>query len=142
MSGKYDDILHTPYPRPSIFPRMNSMDRAAQFAPFAALTGYEDTIAETGRKTADPLELHEDARADLDRKQQLLQEGAYLHPEIRVCYFLPDNKKSGGAYVTVQDYFKSLDLLNRMMHLENGTQIPLDAIIDLDSPLFSILCLI
>ena len=137
MSGKYDDILHLPYPRPTKFPRMSAVDRAAQFSPFAALTGYEETIQETGRLTASPLELHEDARVDLDRKQQLLLEMRNGHPEVSVCYFLPDERKAGGAYVCVTGTLRSIDPISRILQMENGTQIPLDAITELDSPLFS-----
>ena len=137
MSKKYDDILHLPYPWPSKFPRMSAVDRAAQFSPFAALTGYEETIQETGRLTASPLELHEDARIDLDRKQQMLLEMRNSHPEISVCYFQPDERKAGGAYVCVTGILRSIDPIGRILQMENGTQIPLDAITELDSPLFS-----
>ena len=69
MSGKYDDILFLPHPTSRKHPRMSAMDRAAQFSPFAALTGYEETIEETGRLTEQPVELWEDARMELDRRQ-------------------------------------------------------------------------
>ena len=138
MSGNYDDILHLPYPIPSRFPRMSAVDRAAQFSPFAALTGYEETIQETGRLTDNPAELHEDARADLDRKQQLLLEMRNGHPELSVCYFLPDERKNGGAYVCVTGTLRSIDPIGRILQMENGTQIPLDAIIDLGCPALSV----
>jgi len=136
MKGKYDDILSLPHPTSSRFPRMGALERAAQFSPFAALTGYDDAIQETGRLTEQPVELQEDARQDLDQKQQLLLEIASLAPEISVRYFLPDSQKSGGAYVTVRDQLKAVDPIRRLMMLKNGTQIPLDAVIALDSPFF------
>ena len=142
MSGKYDDILHIAYPRPSKFPRMSPLDRAAQFSPFAALTGYEETIQETGRRTATPITLHEDIRIDLDRKQNILLEAGHLRPELTVTYFLPDSRKAGGVYTTIRDRLKACDPLNRILLLENGVQIPLDSVIELDSPLFSDPCLL
>ncbi len=136
MSGKYDDMLSLPHPTSRKHPRMSATDRAAQFSPFAALTGYEETIEETGRLTEQPVELWEDARMELDRRQQFLLENTHLAPEIAVRYFQPDSKKKGGAYVTVRGRLKSVDSVKRILQLQNGTQIPLDAITDLDSSLF------
>ena len=137
MTNKYDDIISLPHPTSTRHPRMHPMDRAAQFSPFAALTGYEDTIRETGRQTQQPVELQEDARTFLDQKQQLLLELSHCEPEITVRYFSADHKKDGGAYVTVQDRLRSVDPISRVLKLKNGTQIPLDAVVDLDSPLFT-----
>ena len=137
MSGKYDDILFLPHPTSRKHPRMSAMDRAAQFSPFAALTGYEETIEETGRLTEQPVELWEDARMELDRRQQILLENAALFPDISVRFFSPDSKKEGGAYVTVSGRIKSVDPVNRVLLLQSGTQIPLDSILALESPLFT-----
>lgn len=137
MSGKYDDILFLPHPTSRKHPRMSAMDRAAQFSPFAALTGYEETIEETGRLTEQPVELWEDARMELDRRQQILLENAALSPDISVRFFSPDSKKEGGAYVTVSGRIKSVDPVNRVLLLQSGTQIPLDSILALESPLFT-----
>ena len=92
MSGKYDDMLSLPHPTSRKYPRMSAMDRAAQFSPFAALTGYEETIEETGRLTEQPVELWEDARIELDLRQQFLLEQAHRFPEIAVRYFCPDSR--------------------------------------------------
>ena len=132
---QYDDILHLPHPTSKKYPRMSAMDRAAQFSPFAALVGYEEAIEETGRLTDRPVELAEDARIELDRQQQLLLENPSLAPEITVRYFSPDSRKDGGAYVTVQGKLKAVDPIVRILQLENGTQIPLDAVTDINSPL-------
>ena len=137
MNGKYDDIISLPHPTSRKHPRMSAIDRAAQFSPFAALTGYEDTIEETGRLTEQPVELWEDARMELDRRQQILLENVALSPEISVRYFSPDRKKDGGAYVTVSGRLKSVDPLTRVLQLQNGTHIPLDDIVTLESPLFA-----
>ena len=138
MSGKYDDILSLPHPTSRKHPRMSAIDRAAQFSPFAALTGYEETIEETGRLTEQPVELWEDARMELDRRQQILLDNAALSPEVTVRYFCPDSRKEGGAYVTVSGRLKSVDSVNRVLHLQNGIGIPLSVIVELDSPLFDV----
>lgn len=137
MMGNYNDILSLPHPTSRKHPRMSALDRAAQFSPFAALTGYEEAIEETGRLTQQPVELWEDARLELDRRQQFLLENAPLSPEISVRYFRPDSRKEGGAYVTVRGRLKSVDPVGRLLKMQDGTQIPLDAVVELDSPLFN-----
>ena len=112
------------------------IDRAAQFSPFAALTGYDAAIKETGRLTDQRIELSEDSRAALDRNQQLLVECLADHPEVSVTYFIPDERKSGGAYVTVTGIVKKVDDYQRLLLLTDGTKIPLDDILDLESELF------
>ena len=96
---KYSDILHLPHPVSEKHPRMPMQDRAAQFSPFAALTGYEEAIYETGRLTEEKTELGEEEKAILDRKQRLLLEKLDEFPALTVTYFVPDEKKSGGAYI-------------------------------------------
>ena len=136
MSGKYDDMLSLPHPTSRKYPRMSAMDRAAQFSPFAALTGYEETIEETGRLTEQPVELWEDARIELDRRQQFLLDHSHQSPEIAVRYFCPDSRKEGGSYVTARGILKTVDPISQTMQLQDGTKIPLDAITNLESTLF------
>ena len=138
MSGKYDDIISLPHPTSRKHPRMSAMDRAAQFSPFAALTGYEETIEETGRLTDSAVELWEDARIELDRRQQFLLENAGCDPEVTVRYFSPDSRKEGGAYLTATGFLKSVDPIHRILQLQDGTRIPLDNITELESPLFDV----
>ncbi len=133
---QYDDIINLPHHVSSTRSRMPIIDRAAQFSPFAALTGYDAAIRETGRLTDRRIELSEDSRAALDRKQQLLVECLADHPEVSVTYFIPDERKSGGAYVTVTDIVKKVDDYQRLLLLTDGTKIPLDDILDLESELF------
>ena len=97
---QYNDIIDLPHHISTTRPRMSMLDRAAQFSPFAALTGYDAAIKETGRLTGQRIELTEECRAVLDRKQQVLLENLAEHPEVSVTYFVPDERKSGGAYVT------------------------------------------
>ena len=133
---QYDDILNLPHHVSATRPQMSMINRAAQFSPFAALTGYDAVIRETGRLTDRRVELSEDTRTNLDRKQQLLSDRLAEHPEVSVTYFIPDERKTGGAYVTVTGNVKKLDGLQRIIVLTDGTMIPLDEILELESDLF------
>ena len=133
---QYDDIIDLPHHVSATRPRMSMIDRAAQFSPFAALTGYDAAIKETGRLTDERIELSEESRAVLDRKQQLLLDNLADHPDVSVTYFLPDKRKAGGAYVTVTGRVKKVDDYQRLLLLSDGTKIPLDEILDMESELF------
>lgn len=133
---QYDDIIDLPHHVSATRPRMSMIDRAAQFSPFAALTGYDAAIKETGRLTDERIELTEDSRAALDRKQQLLVDNLASHPEVSVTYFVPDERKAGGAYVTITGRVKKVDAYQRLLILTDGTKIPLDEILDMESELF------
>ena len=136
---QYDDIIDLPHHVSATRPRMSMIDRAAQFSPFAALTGYDAAIKETGRLTDRRIELTEDSRAALDRKQQLLVDNLAEHPEVSVTYFVPDERKSGGAYITVTGNVKKVDEYERLLILTDGTKIPLDEIQDLTGEIFRVL---
>ena len=129
----YDDIIHLPHHVSKTRPQMSMEDRAAQFSPFAALTGYDAAILETGRLTEDKLELGEETQAILDRKQRYLAEIIDTKPEITVTYFVPDEKKSGGAYSTATGFLKRIDEYERELVLTDGRKIQLDAIFDIES---------
>ena len=116
---------------------MSVLDRAAQFAPFSALTGYEAVIAETGRLTEAKVEQEEYPRSVLDRKLQQLLERISSHPEITVTYFMPDDKKSGGAYHKITGILKKADLGTHTLCLAEDTRIPLSDIVDIESSLFA-----
>lgn len=133
---QYDDIINLPHHVSATRPRMSMIDRAAQFSPFAALTGYDAAIKETGRLTDERIELTEDSRAILDRKQQLLVDNLADHPEVAVTYFVPDGRKAGGAYITVTGRVKKVDDYQRLLLLSDDTKIPLDEILDMESELF------
>ena len=127
MSGKYDDILHLPHHVSPTRRRMTMAERAAQFSPFAALTGYEDAVQETGRVTEQRIELSEDEKAVLDRKQQIilvaLERGE--QPKVSVTYFQPDKRKSGGEYVAITRTVKKVSDPDRKMIFSDGTEISL-----------------
>lgn len=134
---RYDDIIGLPhYVSPGRTP-MPRADRAAQFSPFAALTGFGGAIAETARLTEEKIELDEYAKGMLDRRLQLLREHISRRPEAAFTYFVPDERKSGGAYVTAAGPVKKLDDLSQTVHLADGTVIPMDDICAVDGDLFT-----
>lgn len=130
----YEDILHLPHHVSATRPPMPLEDRAAQFSPFAALTGHEAAIEETARLTEDRTELGEPALEALDRTLRRLLDRVRERPQVEATYFVPDARKSGGAYRTVTGRVKALDLYARELRLESGEVIPLDEIRTLRSP--------
>ncbi len=141
MKSKYDEIMGLPHHVSKTRPQMPMSDRAAQFAPFAALTGYDDAVEETGRWTDDRIELSEGELAALNRKYQVLRE--YLRsppegaPEVIFGYFQPDERKTGGAYRTVSGRVKKLDEYRRRIVLEDGTVLPMADITDVSGEMFA-----
>lgn len=137
MSARsYDDIIRLPRPVSTAHPRMSLYDRAAQFAPFKALSGYEDDVEETARLTERRIEPDEDGVERLNARLRLLGERLASTPEVRVTYFRPDERKDGGAYVSVTGRAKKLDALAGVLVLEDGTVIPFADILQLDGELF------
>lgn len=136
MKNDYSDIISHPHYVSKTRPQMSELERAAQFSPFAALTGYDAAIKETGRLTDERIELGEETKALLDMKQQYLLEVISDQPEIAVTYFVPDEKKSGGEYITVTGNLKRIDEYERQMLLTNGKKIPMDEVVDIESDLF------
>ena len=112
MSGQYDDIIRLPHPDSPKHPRMSLYDRAAQFSPFAALTGHSAAIAETGRLTDQRMELDEYEMARVDAELQRLQELLPGRPTASITYFVPDERKNGGSYQTVTGEVKRIDAVN------------------------------
>ena len=134
----YDDLLAIPYPFPLQQPRMSAESRAAQFAPFSALTGLGAAVQETARLTQPQAELEEDRKALLNQQLQLLL-SAQKPPEVTVTYFSPDEKKSGGAYLCVTGQFRKIDPYRQTLLLSGGVQIPIEEIYALDSEVFPVL---
>lgn len=104
--------------------------------PLCGPRGFDAAIREMGRLTEQRIELTEDSREELDRRQQLLVEHLSEHPEVSVTYFVPDERKSGGAYVTVSDGVKKIDRYQRLLVLNDDLWIPLNEIIVLDSEIY------
>ena len=136
MNNNYEDIKNLPHYEPKYHPRMSYYQRAAQFAPFAALTGYEELVRESSRLTDRKIELSEYERSILDEKLLLIQNNIKIRPEIIITYFIKDKKKSGGKYITITSNIKSVDLINRFIKLVSNQKILIDDIYDLKSELF------
>lgn len=136
MSTPYEDILHLPHHVSEKHPPMSRLDRAAQFSPFAALTGYEAAVEETARLTDRHIELDEGEKEAIDQRLTLVQERLPAPIKVTITYFVPDKKKAGGAYVSVSGTVKKIDDYKRKVILRNGTSIPIDDILCLDGELF------
>ena len=137
MNGKYDEIMGLPHHVSKTRPQMPMSDRAAQFAPFAALTGYDAAIKETGRLTDERIELDVEALSALDMKYQLLMEALDEAPEVTLTYFQPDERKAGGKYVSAVGTVKKIDDFERRITMRDGTRIPMDDVLSIDGELFS-----
>ena len=136
---RYDDMLDLPRPVSAKHPPMSRAERAAQFSPFKALTGYDDEVTEAARLTGGRIEL-DDASADmLNAKMQILRDEIQNHPQISITFFVPDAKKAGGEYMTVEGIVRRIDDVDRNLYLMDGTVIEIDEIIALDGEVFSIL---
>lgn len=132
MSGKDDDIINLPHHVSPTRPQMSMINRAAQFSPFQALTGYEDAILETGRLTDDRIVMTEDKLDALNAKYRLLMDTIGTDLEVSITYFKPDDRKAGGIYLTERNVVKKVDTYNRRILMRNGTCIPMDDIFDTD----------
>ena len=141
-SRKYDDIINLPHHVSTRHPQMPLSDRAAQFSPFAALTGHDAAIKETQRLTDEWIELNEDRKELLDEKLQMIRENLFSvrsgHsiPEITFTYFKPDAKTSGGAYISVQGKVKKIDEYGHQLILDDGTALTIEHIVDIEGELF------
>ena len=125
---KYDDIIHLSRPRSGRRVRMSNYDRAAQFSPFAALTGFEAAIAETGRLTDSRIELDEGGKQLLDEQMNAILERIDTRPEVTVLWFRYDERKAGGAYVSTTGHVKKIDTYHQKLLLADGRTIPLGEI--------------
>lgn len=141
---KYDDIINLPHHVSVRHPQMSLIDRAAQFSPFAALTGHDAAIKEAQRLTDEWVELDENRKELLDEKLQMIREslsggmGGQGLPEILFTYFQPDEKKSGGAYLSVQGKVKKIDEYGHQVIMEDGTVLTIEHIVDIEGELFRI----
>ena len=123
MKTPYDDIIHLPHHVSRNHPQMPMLDRAAQFAPFAALTGYEAAVGETARLTAERRELDAQEAEELNRRLAALIANLPDRPEATIEYFVPDDRKSGGAYVTVTGRVRHISVPEKTLVMEDGTVI-------------------
>lgn len=131
MTGQYDDIIHLPHHRSKRRSHMSLQDRAAQFSPFAALTGFDSAIEETGRLTDSRVELEEYGRSILDRKLAFLLEHVQEHPQVSVTYFCPDDRKAGGAYREISGRVRKIDLYRQIITMLDGREISIEEIVEI-----------
>ena len=131
MINPYNDIINWPHHTSPSRPQMSPHDRAAQFSPFAALTGYDSAITETRRLTDRKVELDEYRKADLNERLCMVQDQMDEQPKVLITYFQPDRKKSGGAYMTVTGCVKKIDGYERTVVMQDETKVPIDDILKL-----------
>lgn len=131
MSNKYEDIINLPHHVSNKHPKMTLEARAAQFAPFAALTGYDDEIKETARLTNERIELDDEAKNIFNNKIRIILEQISTRPVVTFTYFIPDLQKEGGKYVTVTGIVKKINEYKKMIILEDKTEIPIKEIINI-----------
>lgn len=132
MQNNYDDIIDLPHHVSATRPQMSMMDRAAQFSPFAALTGYDAAIKETVRLTDQKIDLDDYEKEEINDKIQLITEHLGEDFEVVITYFQPDSRKAGGAYVDAVGIVKKIDEYDRVIILQDGKKIPIDDILDID----------
>ena len=130
-TDKYNDIINLPHHRSEKHPRMTMINRAAQFSPFAALTGHDAAIKETARLTDERIELDESAKAIIDKKLQFIEENIKNKPVISVTYFEPDERKKGGEYVTETSAVNKIDSYTGCLVMQSGHIISIDEIIEI-----------
>ena len=129
---KYDDIIRLPHHVSTRHPQMSIHDRAAQFSPFAALTGHDAAIRETERLTEEWVELDEDSKEQLDERLQMIREHLAERPEITFTFFQPDERKQGGAYRTITGKVKKIDEYEHRILLEDGTALMVEHLVSIE----------
>lgn len=132
-NNRYDDIINLPHHVSTKHPKMPIIDRAAQFAPFAALTGYDAAVMESARLTEKRIELDEYQRELLSVQLQHILARLEERPEVSITYFKPDKKKEGGVYLTVAGIIKKINEVECVLHMSDGTQIPIGEIVKVQS---------
>jgi len=137
INHKYDDIINLPHHVSKKHPQMLLRDRAAQFSPFAALTGHKATINETARLTDEKQILSEDVIAKLNEQLNFIKENISTNPIVTITYFVPDDRKSGGAYISNTGVVKKINEYNHTVILTDKTVIPIEQISEMQSDIFS-----
>ena len=132
----YEDIVDLPHHVSKKHPQPTMADRAARFAPFAAITGYEEMVLEEARITDDRIELDENSKAALNEKLNMILEFIDEQSEVSITYFEPDKRKAGGAYVTVTGTVKRIDEYEHLVIMTDGKKINIDDIYNLQGELF------
>lgn len=131
MKDNYEDIINLPHYEPRNHPRMSSYKRAAQFAPFSALTGYEDQVKETARLTDKKVEIDDGLRNVINNKLQILQMNIKIKPKVTITYFEHDHKKSGGTYISITGNVKKIDSIEKLIIMADNKKIPMNDILSI-----------
>ena len=138
LTHEYDDIIELPHHPSERHPRMTMQSRAAQFSPFAALTGYDDVIDETARLTDRRIPLEDEQKLEIDSRLEYIRENLKDRPEITARYFVEDGRKAGGSYATVTGNVRRIDDLERLLIMTDGRKIPIDDLYSLSGQFFRI----
>ena len=136
MDKNYDDIINLPHYVSKKRPQMSIEARSAQFAPFAALTGYDEQVKETSRLTDKRIELEDGQKEILNNKLLYILENINMKPEINFTYFVPDNKKSGGKYIERTAIIRKIDMIEQYIQFIDKSKININDIIEIESDLF------
>lgn len=135
--NNYEDIIDMPHHTSSKHPRMTIEARSAQFAPFSALTGYNEAVKETARVTEEKIEIDDGLKIIINNKLQIINNNIKDNPKVSITYFIKDKNKEGGEYITIRGTIKKLDSIKELVILEDKTIIPIKDIINITSSLFS-----
>ena len=136
---KYDDIINLKHHISNKHPQMSIYARSSQFAPFAALTGYEDLVKETARETNEKIEIDDEQKMILDSKLQILIENIKCNPEVNFIFFVPDDKKDGGMYKNITGIVSKINTYNQCIYLIDNTEIPINDIIEMSGEIFKVI---
>lgn len=137
MKSEYDDIIHLPRHVSKTRQPMKRIDRAAQFSPFAALTGYDAAVKEASRETHERIDLDDYIKDQLSHKLQILEEKLQENPETEITYFKPDQKKDGGSYSSFVGTVKKIDQYRNLLIMTDATEIPIKEIIRIEGQIFN-----
>ena len=132
MTLDYNDIIHLPHHVSKCHPQMSMEARAAQFAPFSALTGYSSALRETARLTNEQISLDENSIEELNRQMMTLQSKLEESPLVSITYYQPDKKKKGGSYQLAEGKLKTIDESKQHIHLDDGTCIAFQTILEIE----------
>lgn len=131
-TSRYNDIINLPHHVSTEKPHMSMMNRAAQFSPFSALSGYKESVQETARLTDTRIEIDESVKISLDAKLQVIQSRLPEQMQVSITYFVPDIRKAGGAYVAAEGHVRKIDDVRHIVQLTDRTEIPIEEIIDIE----------
>lgn len=134
--NNYEDIINLPHHISSKRPQMSKEQRASQFAPFSALTGYEDAIKETARLTNRKIDVDDGLREILNNKLNIIEENIKNKPEVSITYFIPDKKKDGGEYTTISGIVRRIDEVNNLIIMEDKSKIDMNDILNITCEIF------